>query len=95
MERFFDNDPDNEKNFYDSLNDDDDDDMDEMSYIDHEGVMQVMNIQLAQSELKHFLVGKAIKICEASFFWRFKSIDSKMKDIQTVYEWLQLITEED
>ena len=98
MERFFENDPEREQKFFDSLNDDEM--MDEMNnegiaYIDPEGVMQVMNIDLAHSELKHHLISKAVEICEKNIFWRFKKVKTKMREIHTVYEWLKLMTEED
>ena len=100
MERFFENDPERENQFFDDLNEDEMLEMEMMNeeaiaYFDPEGVMQVMNIDLAHSELKHHLISKAVEICEKNFFWRFKGINRKMREIHTVYEWLKLMTEED
>lgn len=98
MDRFFENDPEREYQFFESLHEDEL--MDELneegiSFIDHEGFMQVMNIDLAHTELKHHLISKAIEICEKNFFWNFKSVTTKMREIHTVYEWLRLITDDD
>jgi len=99
MERFFDNDPEREHKFFESLHDEDDLEMeldeDAIAYLDPEGVMQVMNIDLAHSELKHHLISKAVEICEKSFLWKFKGIKTKMREIHVVYEWLKLMTEDD
>ena len=96
MERFFENDPDREHQFFESLNEDELlNELENEGFIDSEGIMQIMNIDLAQSELKHHLISKAVEICEKNLFWRFKSINTKMREIHTVYEWLRLITEEE
>lgn len=98
MERFFENDPEREHKFFESLNEDEllnELDEEGISFIDPEGIMQVMNIDLAHSELKHHLISKAVEICEKNFFWKFKGINTKMREIHTVYEWLRLITEDE
>lgn len=98
MERFFENDPEREHEFFESLNDEEmlnELENEALSFIDPEGVMQVMNIDIAQGEFKHHLVSKAVEICEKSFFWRFKNINRKMREIHTVYEWLRLMTEDE
>ena len=101
MERFFDNDPEKENEFFDGAFNDDDDDIDTdfdeegIAYIDPEGVMQIMNIELARTEHKQHILNKAVEICEKSFFWRFKGVTKKMRDIHNVYEWLKVITEDD
>lgn len=91
MDRFYNNDPEPEFPF-----DDDEDEMDEPStvYIDEDSLIEAMHMDLAQSELNHHLIGKAIEIASNSFFWRFKSTKTKLKDIEEIYRTLLRITED-
>jgi uncharacterized protein with gpF-like domain len=100
MERFYENDPDDEKEpfFGDNDEDDDDDVIDEESdavaFIDQQGIIDVMNMDLAQTELNQHLLSQAIEIAKQSWFWGFKSTDSRMKEIETIYKRLLKLTEE-
>lgn len=95
MERFFENDPERENQFFESLNEEELlSELENEGLLDSEGILQIMNIDLAQNEFKHHLINKAVEICEKNLFWRFKNTNTKMREIHTVYEWLRLITEE-
>jgi hypothetical protein len=49
--------------------------------------------EINEKEINQHLISKAIQICEKGFLWKFKSIEKKMYQINVVYEWLKLITE--
>lgn len=98
MERFYDNDPDKEKEpFFGS--DDDDEDGEELegevtAFIDQQGIIDVMHMDLAQTELNQQLLSKAVEIASQSWFWRFKSTETRMNEIETIYKRLIRLTEE-
>lgn len=96
MDRFYNNDPEPEFPFDDE---DEDEEMDRENpttlYIDEDSLIEAMHMDLAQSELNHHLIGKAIEIASNSFFWRFKSTKTRMKDIEEIYRTLLRITEEE
>lgn len=101
MDRFYNEDSENEKPFFGSHDDDDDDDdeddlydmeEDTIAFIQSQDLVDVMQVGIAQDGLKHSLLDKAIKIAEAHWFWRFKSSVSKMKEIAIIYESLVMIT---
>jgi hypothetical protein len=66
-----------------------------VAYIDSEGLVNMMHMDLAQSELNQHILGKAIELAQQSFFWRFKSMPSKLKEIKKVYRQLIRMTEEE
>lgn len=87
MERFYNEESDEEKNsFFNSDDDDDDDDDDELvGYMDQEGILNVMQIDIAEAELQHDLLGKAMQIAENSWSWKFKSHTKKLDIISMIY----------
>lgn len=97
MDRFFNEDSENEKPFFGNYNDDDDDDdMEEqtIAFIQNPELIQMMQSGLSQDEFKIEMLDKAIKIAESSWFWRFKSLPKKMKEITVIYELLMMIIED-
>lgn len=97
MERFYDNDPDKERkpffgsnynggNDDDDDNDDFDDDEEGIPFIDQQGMFDIMQMELARSELNQQLVSKAIDLAKQSWFWRFKSSKAKLQEIQMIYK---------
>ena len=103
MERYYDNDPEDEKEPFfgsgDDNDDDEDDDDEEMeaeaiAYIDQQSIIDVMNMDLAQSELNHDLLSKAIKIARQNWLWFFKSTDTRLNEIEKIYKRLLKLTEE-
>ena len=63
---------------------------------DYAEFLQQMQIQLAEHDLNQKLLAKSIKILERSFFWRFRSVETKLRLITRVYTSLQkLISERD
>lgn len=95
MERFYDDDeePIFGSNDDDDIDDEDDDDDDEIEFIDQQGIIDVMHVDLAQIELNQHLLGKAIEIAQRSWFWRFKSHERKMDEIEKIYQRLLQITD--
>ena len=101
VDRFYNNeDPENEKPFFGGSSDDDDEDEmyeleeDTIAFIQSPDIIDIMQANIAQAELKHELLQKAIKIAKANWFWTFKSAASKASDIAVLYRTFQLITED-
>lgn len=101
MERFYnDDDQDNEDKepFFDSEDDDDyeDDESSEdvVGYIDQQGILDVMQMDLAQTKLNQSLLNKAVDIAKNSWFWSFKKIETRINEIELVYRRLSALTEE-
>ena len=101
MERYYNEDTDDkdkEPFFGDGDDDDDDEDGEEimegeaMAFIDQQGLIDVMHMDLAQTELNQHLLSKAIEIAEKSWFWCFRSSDYKMKEIEAIYKRLVKLT---
>ena len=92
MERFFDSDPEERYDFEDDGFDDED-----VEFIGYgeEDILDAMRLDLAQLELNQHLLAAAITVAERSFFWRFKSVDRKMDDIQKIYRTFLLLTEDE
>jgi hypothetical protein len=40
------------------------------------------------------IIDQSIKICEKNFFWKFYSIDKKLKDLEKTYYFLQSMLDE-
>jgi hypothetical protein len=104
MDRFFNEDPENEKPFFSNDDDDDDEDDDDedfyeledgtIAFLQNSDILQAMHLGMAQNELKYHLLDKAIKIAESYWLWRFKSSASKLKEISVIYQSLKTITED-
>ena len=65
-----------------------------MAYISTDDFVEIMHMDLAQTELNQHLLGKAIDIAQGSFFWRFRSTTSKMHTIKRIYNDLLDMTED-
>lgn len=95
MERFFNDDDDNapEFQFQDDTFEDGEEMMEEgIAYIDKNDLLEVMQLDLAQTQLSNNLLSKAIEIAEKTFFWRFRGAEYKMKQIEMIYIRLVQIT---
>lgn len=95
MERFFNNDEGSNQFFEDDDDENEEEQEDAVAYVDQEGLLEVMQMDLAQNELNQDLLAKAISIAEKSLFWRFRSTKSKMKEIQEIYKELVDMTNEE
>tara|TARA_Y100000034_G_C6853587_1_gene387545 strand:- start:390 stop:716 length:327 start_codon:yes stop_codon:yes gene_type:complete len=90
MDRFFNDDENNPEQF--KFEDDEFgtefDEMEEeaVAYIDKQDLLEVMHMDLAQSELHNNLMSKAISIAEKSIFWRFRSSTYKIDQIELIYD---------
>ena len=102
MERYYNEDPDDKDKepFFGDGDDDDDEDGDgeaimegeAMAFIDQQGLIDVMQMDLAQTELNQHLLSKAIEIAENSWFWCFRSSEYKMNEIEAIYKRLVKLT---
>lgn len=93
MKRYYDNDSDDEKDPY--FEPEDNEENDAIAYIDQQNVIDVMNIDLAQSDLNQKLLAKAIRIARQNWLWFFKSVDNKISDIEKIYQQLTKIMDSD
>jgi hypothetical protein len=98
MERFYNNnseDEDKEESYFGSDDVYDDEEIEQINYIDHQGILNVMQMDMAQSELNQNLLEKAIEIAKSSWFWGFKSTLNRLNEIEMIYKKLFLITVEE
>lgn len=96
VKRYFGEEPEDEQQFSfdDGYNDDDEDeDTEGVAYIDPSDFVDMMQMDLAQTELNQHLLGKAIDIAQQSLFWRFRSTAWKMHTIKKIYRDLLEMTE--
>ncbi len=102
MKRFYSND-DDDKIFEDGYvpyqndedNHDEEGEMGEaVAFINGSDVANVMNYEIAQEELKHHIMEKAIEVARGHWLWFFKSPYKKLIDINLTYEWLKAMVEE-
>lgn len=94
MKRFFSEDPENDPEF--QFQDDDFEDYEEdgeVGYIDSNEILEVMQMDLAQTELNQHLISKAMEIAKQNFWWRFKNTAYKMAEIEKIYQRLVAMTE--
>lgn len=97
MKRFYDDEPDKEREPFFGSNDDDDDDDDyneeTIAFIDQQGMVDMMQMDLAHTELNQQLIDKAINVAKQSWLWGFRSAAFKVKEIEVIYNSLLKLTE--
>lgn len=71
--------------------DDEDNDIEDMAFMMPGGPEFISMAHLDNPD--NSLLGYAIKICEKSLFWRFRTISGRMKMIEDAYDSLKKITE--
>jgi hypothetical protein len=100
MDRFYNEDPDNEKSFFGSHEDDEDEeDLYELeeqtiAFIQSQDLFQIMQASLAHDELKTQILNKSIKVAEKHWLWKFKSSSSKIQEIAIIYQSFMIMTED-
>ena len=98
VKRFYDNEDEDEQFQFDDDNFDDYNGIAEegeaIAYVTSENLVDMMHMDLAQTELNQHLLSKAIDIAQRSLFWRLRSTASKMKEIRKIYKDLLDMTEE-
>lgn len=94
MERFFDDESDNddESPFFKPFNDDD---LEEGVFLDKSHLLDVMQMDLAQTGLYQNLIDQSVTVAEKHILWWFKTPGQKLKDIETIYKKLVELTEGD
>ena len=73
--------------------DDEDDDFDESKFM-MPGPSEFITMA-GFDNIDQQLLSCSIKICEGSFFWRFKGIESRLNMVEKVFERLRKLTEGD
>lgn len=91
MERFYnEEEDDDEKNSFFNPNsdgyEDDSEDEEVVGYIDKQGIIDVMNMDLVQTKLNQHLLSKAVEIAQNSWFWCFKNNDKKIEEINNIFQ---------
>jgi hypothetical protein len=82
-------------------NDDDDDedfgddDGETIAIIDQQNIIDVMQMDLAQTGLNQQLVAQAVEIARQSWLWWFKSTATRMAEIEAIYKRLLKLTEDE
>jgi hypothetical protein len=99
MERFYDNEEENDDDrdsFFNSNEPYDGEDLEEevVGYIDQKGILDVMHMDLTQSQLNQNILSKAIEICKGSWFWSFKKTEDKLEEINMAFKKLMSMTAE-
>jgi len=98
VKRFYDNEDEDEQFQFDDDNFDDYNGIAEegeaIAYVTSENLVDMMHMDLAQTELNQHLLSKAIDIAQRSLFWRLRSTALKMKEIRKIYKDLLDMTEE-
>jgi len=84
MERFYDQDPENENYYFDE-----EEEYAEISQdsID-EHLINVFHVGIAQMELNQHMLTKSVEIAEKDIFWRFRSELTKINKIEMIYNGL-------
>lgn len=92
MERFYNNEENSDQFFEDDENEYEEENV---AYVNQEGLLEVMHMDLTQNELNQSLLEKAISIAEKSLFWCFRSTASKLKQIDEIYKQLMKMTKDE
>lgn len=94
---------DDENRFFDDYNedfDDNDDDAPDMDDDDdffddpYDKAVRMAEIEVAEAEVKCKLLIEVIRMLEKSFFWKFKSLKTKLKMIEESYRNFSQLIEE-
>jgi hypothetical protein len=97
VKRFYNNEDDDEQFKFedDTFDENEDEEEGDIAYVSSDNLVDMMHMDLAQTELNQHLLAKAIEIAKHSFFWRFRSTAAKMKEIKKIYKDLTEMTEEE
>lgn len=87
MERYYQNDDDDQESFFDSG-----DDHDVENFVGQDGIIDVMHVELAQTELNHQLLDRAMALAKQSWLWYFRSAESRLKEVERIYVRLSGLT---
>lgn len=96
MRRFYSEEPNDDDDF--NIHDEEYEMMNDGSYpysLGEEHIIGAMQFEIAEQEMNFELMSKSIDVASSSFFWKFKSSKSKLKDIELIYNELKRIREEE
>lgn len=63
--------------------------------MENESIFEDMQVQIVYRDLNHRILRAAVRVCEKSFWWRFLSIDTRLKHIDATYKHLKKLEEEE
>lgn len=63
--------------------------------MESESFLEDVQVQIVYRDLNHRILRAAVKVCEKSFWWRFLSIDTRLKHIDATYKQLKKLEEEE
>ena len=73
----------------------DENNQDEFEHLnDGSEIIGFAQIDLMAFQLNQKLLKKAVDLAEKSLFWRFRSLETKLKKIETIYQSLKKLLEE-
>jgi hypothetical protein len=98
MERFYNEDSDDKEPFFEPDGDDEGDMADMLegeaiAFMDNQNIIDVMHMDIAQTELNQQLLAKAMEFAKQNWLWCFKSNETKMKEIEVIYKRMLKMTE--
>lgn len=98
MERFFNNNDesneDDETPFFKPYGDDEMDG-EAVAYLSKDHILDVMQMDLAQTELNQALVAQAVAIAEKNILWYITPYSKKLAEIEAIYKKLAELTDGD
>ena len=96
MERFYNEEDDDEEksNFFGNNSSDDELDEEVIEYIDKQGIIDVMNMDLVQTKLNQHLLSKSIEIAKSNWFWFIKTNNQKIEEISLIFNKLCTIIDD-
>lgn len=62
--------------------------------MEQESIMEEMQNKMANRDLNYRLLRASVRICEKTFWWRFYSIATRLKHIETAFKQLKKLEEE-
>ncbi len=89
--RQFNYDDEYEENFFPDTGDDQPSEEDVAELLERREQLDLIQLDLVDFDLQQKLLSKAIKMCEKSFWWRFKSNTSRLVKINETYHILKSI----
>lgn len=96
MERYYDNNSeDDAEPFFGESEEENNDEIEEAIFVDSNNIVEMLHIELAQTELNQQLMAQAVEIAKQSWFWCFKSAQTRMNEIEMIYKRLLTIADDE
>jgi hypothetical protein len=88
MSRFEEENEDKDENLFPDIDGDDVDEinMEYIKVLEKRELIEALKLQAVQKELNYSILRKSIAYCEKTWFWRFKTFQTKLNLIVSVYQ---------